>query len=45
MIEAGKGLHRTTYDGIYDDQNSAVNEMGISTVFVPRLYPVLLFKD
>ena len=45
MTEAGKVFHRTTHDGIYDNKNMAVDEMGNSTVFVRKLYAVLLVTD
>ena len=35
MTESGKVFHRTTHDGIYDDKNLAVDEMGNSTVRSP----------
>ena len=45
ITESGKVLHRTTHDGIYDDKNLAVDEMGNSTVLVRKLYAVLLLTD
>ena len=45
IIESGEVFHRTTHDGIYDDKNLAVDEMGNSTLFVRKLYAVLLLTD
>ena len=45
ITESGKVFHTTTHDGIYDDKNLAVDEMENSTVFVRKLYAVLLLTD
>ena len=45
IAESGKVFHRTTHDGIFEDKNLAVDEMENSTVFVRKLYAVLLVTD
>ena len=45
ITESGKVFHRTAHDDINDDKNLAVDEMGNSTVFVRKLYAVLLLTD